>query len=275
MNLCIVIIFYKQQNNKKDDDTVKLCHETKDGMTLIHKGCKPEKDKFGIIGLQVAGSMLYLNILLRNRANIGIYYHLKESKVPVQQSYSAVVAKFILSILRNILYINTSLIPCAPLTKLYRKFNVPTYSHGRISANNLRTVYPTMIIEVGHTQSFPGLHQKIFEPHVDHTIVLIVVLCLCTSLTPLIPVRVISFGTASPHQNTVTYITNINNGMGVPPDNFIGVGCIDSSNGDHNYPLCNVAGIATYQTSIPAAELFDGDTHGIPAGFDNGFYLEL
>nr|CAG8434378.1 9388_t:CDS:2 [Entrophospora candida] len=128
-----------------------------------------------------------------------------------------------------------------------------------------------MIIEVGHTQSFPGLHQKvalffsqqttiqivlmvkIFEPHVDHTIVLIVALCLCTSLTPLIPVRVVSFGTASPHQNTVTYITNINNRMGVPPDNFIGVGCIDSSN----------------------AELFDGDTHGIPAGFDNGFDLEL
>ncbi|PKK59235.1 hypothetical protein RhiirC2_871337 [Rhizophagus irregularis] len=74
---------------------------------------RPEKDEFGIIGLQVAGSTLRLTVLIRDGANVDRYYHLHESRVPVQKSEPAVVAKFIetLLILRNILIVNMSLLP--------------------------------------------------------------------------------------------------------------------------------------------------------------------
>lgn len=127
--------------------------------------------------------------------------------------------------------------------------------------------YPTMIIEVGYTQSLPDLHQKvalyfsqatsiqivlvikIFDLRVDNTFVLIAALYLRTNQNPLTPVNVISFGTADPAQPTVNYIINT---MNVPSNNFIGVG--RTVNGV-NCPPCNMAGILMYQMNIPAAEL--------------------
>ena len=82
-------------------------------MYWVYKGRRPEKDEFGVIGLQVAGSMLRLTVLIRDGANVDRYYHLHESRIPVQKSEPAVVAKFIetLLILRNILIVNMSLLP--------------------------------------------------------------------------------------------------------------------------------------------------------------------
>jgi len=82
-------------------------------MYWVYKGRRPVKDKFGIIGLQVAGSILRLTVLIRDGANVDRYYHLHESRIPVQKSEPAVVAKFIetLLILRNILIVNMSLLP--------------------------------------------------------------------------------------------------------------------------------------------------------------------
>ncbi|CAB5354728.1 unnamed protein product [Rhizophagus irregularis] len=104
-------LFCTEQKIK--DDAVKIWRETNDGMYWVYKGRRPEKDEFGVIGLQVAGSTLRLTVLIRDGANVDRYYHLHESRVPVQKSEPAVVAKFIetLLILRNILIVNMSLLP--------------------------------------------------------------------------------------------------------------------------------------------------------------------
>ncbi|GET03998.1 hypothetical protein GLOIN_2v1489056 [Rhizophagus clarus] len=104
-------LFCTEQKIK--DNAVKIWRETNDGMYWVYKGRRPEKDEFGIIGLQVAGSILRLTVLIRDGANVDRYYHLHESRIPVQKSEPAVVAKFIetLLILRNILIVNMSLLP--------------------------------------------------------------------------------------------------------------------------------------------------------------------
>ncbi|PKK58192.1 hypothetical protein RhiirC2_341559 [Rhizophagus irregularis] len=94
-------------------------------------------------------------------------------------------------------------------------------------ADNNDKAYPTMMIEVGFSQSLPDLHRtatlyfdprttiqivlaiKIFGVRTDtttntSTIALIAMLYLRTSINPLIPTSVISFGTADPDANTIT-----------------------------------------------------------------------
>ncbi|CAG8513150.1 7443_t:CDS:2 [Paraglomus occultum] len=51
---------------KEDDDRVKLWRETNDGMYWVHKSRRPEKNQFGIIGVQVAGLKMLLNVLVRD-----------------------------------------------------------------------------------------------------------------------------------------------------------------------------------------------------------------
>nr|CAG8444765.1 12202_t:CDS:2 [Entrophospora candida] len=108
---------------KIEDDSVKLWRETNDGMYWTYKSCKPEKDEFGIIGLQVAGSLLRLTVLIRDVANVDRYYHLHEARIPVQYSDFPVVAKFIetLLIFRNILIVNMSLLPHGSMPKSERQ----------------------------------------------------------------------------------------------------------------------------------------------------------
>lgn len=49
-------------NEKKEtSDKVKLWREMNDGMYWVHKGCRPDKNEFGILGIQIAGvySIIY------------------------------------------------------------------------------------------------------------------------------------------------------------------------------------------------------------------------
>lgn len=41
--------------NKKKRDEIKLWREVNDGMYWIRQGCKPMKEQFCIIGIQIAG----------------------------------------------------------------------------------------------------------------------------------------------------------------------------------------------------------------------------
>ena len=43
--------------NKINENKVKLMRETNDGMALVLKKCQPEKEKFSIIGIQIAGNV--------------------------------------------------------------------------------------------------------------------------------------------------------------------------------------------------------------------------
>lgn len=104
---------------KKRNDSVKLWREVNDGIFWTRKGCYPDKDKFGIIGIQVAGMFsfsyytfhritmshtkigrtLHLNVLIRDSGDIHRYYHLKSAEIPVQQAEEDVVTEFIEALL--------------------------------------------------------------------------------------------------------------------------------------------------------------------------------
>ena len=43
--------------NKINEDKVKLMRETSDSMALVLKKCQPEKEKFSIIEIQIAGNV--------------------------------------------------------------------------------------------------------------------------------------------------------------------------------------------------------------------------
>ncbi|CAI2198238.1 1674_t:CDS:2, partial [Funneliformis geosporum] len=77
-------IYCSQQ--KKIDDEIKLWRESNDGMFWVRKVHKPEKGQFGIVGVQVAGNMLHLNVLIRDKANVHRYFYLQSAEFPVQLS---------------------------------------------------------------------------------------------------------------------------------------------------------------------------------------------
>ncbi|CAJ0841362.1 12703_t:CDS:2 [Entrophospora sp. SA101] len=107
---------------KEKDDQVKLWREVNDGMFWVRKSRKPDKDEFGIIGVQVAGRKIRLSVLIRDMSEIHRYYNLHESEIPVQQSDPSIVSKFVetLLILRNILIVNMTLLHNVPLSRSIR-----------------------------------------------------------------------------------------------------------------------------------------------------------
>ncbi|GBB98496.1 hypothetical protein RclHR1_03240021 [Rhizophagus clarus] len=130
------------------------------------------------------------------------------------------------------------------------------------ASSSTRTAYPTMIV----------LSIKIFGVRADNTIALTASLYLRTSPTSLIPIMIISFGTAGIDTSIVNYI----NGIGVLPGNLIGVGFTDPNNNNNNYPSCNVANIPTYLLNIPGAALFNEVSAPLrPVEFAAGFTLDL
>ena len=109
-------------SQKEKDDELKLWRETNDGMYWVHKSSGPDKGEFGIIGMQVAGRIMRLNVLMRDVKKVHRYYHLYEAEIPVQQSDPFIVTNFVktLLILRNILIVNMSLLLNAPPVRFQR-----------------------------------------------------------------------------------------------------------------------------------------------------------
>lgn len=99
-------------SQKKADDEIKLWREVNDGLYWIRQSFNQGKEQFGIVGVQVVGNILYLNILVQDKVNVHRYYHLQSVEIPVQFSDEIVVSKFIetLLVLRNILITNLSLL---------------------------------------------------------------------------------------------------------------------------------------------------------------------
>ncbi|CAG8713211.1 7977_t:CDS:2, partial [Racocetra persica] len=71
---------------KKDDDDIKLWRECNDGMYYTRKTLSPEKEQFGIVGIQIAEDTLHLNVLIRDKMNVHRYYNIESAKIPVQES---------------------------------------------------------------------------------------------------------------------------------------------------------------------------------------------
>ncbi|CAB5356480.1 unnamed protein product [Rhizophagus irregularis] len=92
-------------------------------MYWVLQSFKPDKDQFGIISMQVAGNILHLNVIVRDKVNVHRYYHLQSAKIPIQLSNESVVTKFIetLLLLRNIIITNLSLLYHASVSSSERQ----------------------------------------------------------------------------------------------------------------------------------------------------------
>ncbi|RIA84998.1 hypothetical protein C1645_741909 [Glomus cerebriforme] len=99
---------------KKENDNVKLWREMNDGMALIHKGCKPDKNEFGVLGLHIVGKIMHLNIL--NTDDIHRLFHLRSVEIPIQPADGDDVLQLVeaLLLLRNIIIVNIYLLLNAP-----------------------------------------------------------------------------------------------------------------------------------------------------------------
>ncbi|RHZ89943.1 hypothetical protein Glove_9g205 [Diversispora epigaea] len=68
--------------SKREDDSVKLWRETLDNISFVDAVCKPTNNQFGIVGIQVAGEDLYLNILVKDTSGIPRYFHINQVEIP-------------------------------------------------------------------------------------------------------------------------------------------------------------------------------------------------
>ncbi|CAG8594373.1 74_t:CDS:1, partial [Diversispora eburnea] len=99
-----------------EDDDIKLWRECNDGLYWTQKSCQLKKEQFGIIGIQVTGCRLSLNVLIRDELEIHRYYKLHEAEIPIRYSNDpSILADFIYTLLLfcNTLIVNMSLLRSA------------------------------------------------------------------------------------------------------------------------------------------------------------------
>ncbi|RHZ50404.1 hypothetical protein Glove_499g37 [Diversispora epigaea] len=109
---CSKIICMKQ---KEEDDDIKLWRTCNDGLYWAQKSHRLKKEQFGIIGIQIAGCRLSLNVLIRNEFEVHRYYKLHETEILIRYSNDpSILADFIYTLLlfRNTLIVNMSLLRC-------------------------------------------------------------------------------------------------------------------------------------------------------------------
>ena len=85
-----------------------------EGISLVGITCRPTSNQFGIVGIQVAGENLCLNVLVRDANGIPRYFHLIQAQIPFTKSTSWRVNMkpliHLLLTLRNITIVNKSLL---------------------------------------------------------------------------------------------------------------------------------------------------------------------
>lgn len=91
---------------------MKLWREVLDGLSFVGAACRPENNQFGIVGIQVAGENLYLNVLIKDASGIPRYFHLGNAEIPFTNGTPWRVKPLVhlLLTLRNIIIVNRSLL---------------------------------------------------------------------------------------------------------------------------------------------------------------------
>ncbi|RHZ87818.1 hypothetical protein Glove_30g119 [Diversispora epigaea] len=82
-------------NSKKVDDGVKLWRETLDGVSFIDALCRPVGNQFGIVGIQIAGTTIRLNVLMKDLGGIPRYFHLDHAEIPLFPHASHTIRNYI------------------------------------------------------------------------------------------------------------------------------------------------------------------------------------
>ncbi|RHZ66442.1 hypothetical protein Glove_307g51 [Diversispora epigaea] len=98
--------------SKKDDDSVKLWRETLDGISFVGNACRPASNQFGIVGIQVGGEKLFLNVLIKDASGISRYFHLDQAEMPFAKNTPWRVEPLVhlLLIFRNTMIVNQNLL---------------------------------------------------------------------------------------------------------------------------------------------------------------------
>src|SRR3954453_4961002 len=69
-------------DTKKTNDSVKLWREILNGVSFISNAYRLTNNQFSIVGIQVAGEDLYLNVLIKDASGIPRYFHLDHAEIP-------------------------------------------------------------------------------------------------------------------------------------------------------------------------------------------------
>ncbi|EXX74337.1 hypothetical protein RirG_052040 [Rhizophagus irregularis DAOM 197198w] len=99
-------------DTKKSNDEVKLWRETLDGISFVNLVCRPLNNQFGIVGVQVAGEDIYLNVLVNDAGGLSRYFHIDHAEIPLTVKSPRRVKPLLrlLLTLRNIMIVNKSLL---------------------------------------------------------------------------------------------------------------------------------------------------------------------
>ncbi|CAG8786731.1 8453_t:CDS:2, partial [Gigaspora rosea] len=57
--------------------------ETLDGLAYVNKSCRPKSNQFSIVGIQVVGEVIYLNVIVKDANGIPRYFHLDRAEIPL------------------------------------------------------------------------------------------------------------------------------------------------------------------------------------------------
>ncbi|CAG8728743.1 21355_t:CDS:2, partial [Racocetra persica] len=89
----------------------KLWRETLDGASFIGLLCRPPSNQFGVVGIQVAGTVMKLNILVKDPAGRLRYFHLDQAEIPLS-SHTLHTRSLVclLLTLKNVIIVNKSLL---------------------------------------------------------------------------------------------------------------------------------------------------------------------
>ncbi|KYQ93308.1 hypothetical protein DLAC_05974 [Tieghemostelium lacteum] len=146
--------------------------------------------------------------------------------------------------------------------------------------------FPTLVVEVGYSQSPQSLHTKALHYLNPLSNIQLVICVKIWSRNPANqnfralmmfyrrgfagtnPEQIISFGTSPLHHET----RNTLNGWNLPVNQITGFGV--TINGVPT-PACNQAGMAQYILQIPSAELYNGVAGGVPNGVPANIPLDL
>ncbi|CAG8547483.1 2643_t:CDS:1 [Paraglomus occultum] len=152
----------------------------------------------------------------------------------------------------------------------------------RQAANPSGNPYPTMVIEIGNTESLNSLHElatgyfsprtniqmylaiKLFPRRRDRTFALLALFYRRDQPNPTVPCIAKSFGTATLHISTTRFLLNIPN---FPANSLTGVG--------RGQVACDGPNLADYQLAIPTNLLFNDVPTAVPNGTPNNFFIDL
>ncbi|CAG8837873.1 40624_t:CDS:2 [Gigaspora margarita] len=82
------------------------------GISYINSACKPLSNQFGVVGIQISGEKIYLNVPANDTNGIPRYFHLDHAEIPLTSEVTSRTKPLIrlLLTLRNIIIVNKNLL---------------------------------------------------------------------------------------------------------------------------------------------------------------------